>query len=162
MNTVRSMLYDIGEYKENLMRHLAKCPELGKVLLMHEPTEEERDGLGYSQIFPYLYVPDVQDEKKSYVCFEVNSSGSGSMKVMTLTVYILCHKDYMNYYLNGYQGTTVDVLCDIFTRQIEECKDFGIGKWDLSSTWHFFPNSSYYGRTLTFKISDFKNKVKKK
>ena len=68
----------------------------------------------------------------------------------------------MNYYLKGYQGTTADILCDMFERQIEECKDFGIGKWDLDSTWHFFPNNSYYGKTLTFKISDFKNKVKRK
>ena len=161
MNT--SIMYDVGEYKQKLLVHLLKSKDFATALLRKaNPTSEEINDLQYSQLLPYLYVPDTQDEVKSYVCFEIEVSVNGNIKDMTLTVYVYSHKDCMNYFLSGYKGTANDIISDIFTRQIEECEDFGIGKWDLSSTWHFFPNSSYYGRTLTFKTSEFKSKVKKK
>lgn len=158
-----SMLYDIGLYKNKILNHLLNCRELAEVLLRKDnPTKDEARALQNTQIFPFLYVQDSQDIVKSYLCYEIEISASANIKDLTLTVYVYSHKDCMEYFIDGYQGTTNDIISDIFTQQIEKCEDFGIGKWDLSSTWHFFPNSSYYGRTLTFKTSDFKNKVKNK
>lgn len=161
--TKTSILYDMGEYKENILAHLLKNEDLAKVLLRKKnPTEEEINSLEYTQVFPFLYISNTQDDAKSYVCFEVEISCDGNIKVMTLTAYIYANKNCMNYFLKGYKGTTVDILSDIFVKQVEDCKDFGIGKWDLSSTWHTFPNSDYYGKTITLRTQDFKNKVKRK
>lgn len=154
-----SVLVDIGLYKEKLLSHLLKSDDLCKVLLQKDKyTEDEVDDLMYTQVFPYLYIDDTQKEVKAYVCFEVDTRVDGNVKTMTLTVYVYSHKDCMRNNLKGYSGTTVDILCDIFERQISDCKDFGIGTWDLNSTWHSFPNNSYYGKTMSLTTSDFKLK----
>ena len=155
-----SVLIDVGLYKDKIMSHLLKSTDLCKVLLRKdEYTDDEADELIYNQLFQYLYIDDTQTEVKSFVCFEIDVRVNGNIKTMTLTSYIYSHKECMKNNLKGYSGTTVDILSDIFERQIGSCiKDFGIGKWDLDSTWHTFPNNNYYGKTLSFTTSDFKMK----
>lgn len=157
-----SVLIDVGLYKDKIMSHLLESDDLRKVLLRKDQyTDDEVDDLIYNQVFPYLYIDDTQTEVKSFVCFEIDVRVDGNIKTMTLTSYIYAHKKCMKNNLEGYSGTTVDILSDIFERQIGSCiKDFGIGKWDLDSTWHTFPNNSYYGKTLSFTTSDFKTKAK--
>lgn len=155
-----SVLKDVGLYKDKIMSHLLKSKDLCKVLLRKdEYTDDEVDELIYNQVFPYLYIDDTQKEVKSFVCFDIDTRVDGNIKIMTLTSYIYSHKECMKNNLRGYSGTTVDILSDIFERQIGSCiKDFGIGKWDLNSTWHTFPSNSYYGKSLSFTTSDFKMK----
>ena len=117
-----SVLIDVGLYKDKIMSHLLESDDLCKVLLRKDQyTDDEVDDLIYNQVFPYLYIDDTQTEVKSFVCFEIDVRVDGNIKTMTLTSYIYAHKECMKNNLEGYSGTTVDILSDIFERQIGSC-----------------------------------------
>ena len=55
-------------------------------------TDDDREKLFYSQIFPYLYVDDTQDETLTYLCYEIDippssEKTSGTIKNMKMIIF---------------------------------------------------------------------------
>ena len=156
-----SILKDMGSYKSTLLSYFVNSEEICELLFNKKAyTEEDVDNLVYSQIFPYLYVDDTQDEVLSYLCVEVSVPRipTGAIKDMKLIIWAYCHKDRMKYSKKGYSGTRADILADMVERVLRNSDKFGIGKLQLVSCEHFFPNSKYYGRQLIYNMPDFKVK----
>ena len=156
-----SILKDMGSYKSTLLSYFVNSEEICELLFNKNPyTEEDVDNLIYTQIFPYLYVNDTQDEVLSYLCIEVDVPRipTGTIKDMRLTIWAYCHKDTMQYSKKGYSGTKADILADMVERVLRDSNKFGIGKLQLMSCDHFFPNNKYYGRKLVYSMPDFKVK----
>lgn len=156
-----SILKDTGSYKNTLLSYFINSEDICELMFNKKPyTEDDVENLIYSQIFPYLYIDDTQDEVLPYLCIEVDipQIPTGTVKDMKLTVWAYCHKDGMKYSKKGYSGTKSDILADMVERQLRNSNKFGIGKLQLISCRHFFPNSKYYGRELIYKIPDFKVK----
>lgn len=156
-----SILKDMGSYKSTLLSYFVNSEEIRELLFNKKTyTENEVDNLIYSQIFPYLYVDDTQDETLSYLCVEVSVPRipTGTIKDMKLIVWAYCHKSIMKYSKKGYSGTRADILADMVERVLRDSNKFGIGKLQLMSCDHFFPNNKYYGRQLVYTMPDFKVK----
>lgn len=154
-----SILKDIGSYKNTLLSYFVNSEDICELMFNKKAYDEEDvENLLYTQIFPYLYANDTQDEVLPYLCIEVSIPRipTGTIKDMKLVVWAYCHKDGMKYSKKGYSGTKTDILADMVERTIRESDKFGIGKLQLISCEHFFPNNKYYGRQLVYNIPDFK------
>lgn len=164
------VLKDIGLIKNRLLPLLLNSNDVMEALLGKGYTNEqvwgsENDdndyGIVYKQVFPYLYINDIQTEVLSYLCFEVDVPRipTGTIKEMKIIFWAYCHKDCMKYSKKGYLGTRADVLADAIERELNDSNKFGIGKLHLDSvTYLNSANKSYYGRQLIFTIPDFKSK----
>jgi hypothetical protein len=159
------VLYDIGSCKQELFSSFINDPEICELLFNKKPyTDDDREKLFYSQIFPYLYVGDeenqTQTETLTYLCYEVNvpKFPTSTVKDMKIIVWAYCHKDIMKYSKKGYYGTRADILADMVERKLRDSYDLGIGKPELVSVEHFFPNNKYYGRVLVYNVPEFKVK----
>ena len=131
-----SILKDMGSYKNTLLSYFINSEEICELMFNKKPyTEEDVDNLIYSQIFPYLYVDDTQDEVLSYLCLEVSVPRipTGTIKDMKLIIWAYCHKDGMKYSKKGYYGTKADILADMVERVLRDSNKFGIGKLQLMS-----------------------------
>lgn len=154
-----SILKDIGSYKNTLMTTFQNSDDICELLFNKQPyTPSDVKNLPYTQIFPYLYVDETQTVEKSYICVEVDMPRipTNTIKDMKVFVWVYCHKGIMKYSKKGYIGTRTDILTDMIERQLRESDKFGIGKLQLQSVEHFFPNKEYYGRQLIYHIPDFK------
>lgn len=156
-----TVLKDIGSCKQRLLTAVVNDDDICGLLLDKKSyTEDDVDGLMYTQIFPYLYTDETQTETLTYLCFEVDVPrfSSGTVKDLKMIVLAYCHKGIMKYSKKGYYGTRVDILADMVERKLRDSYDFGIGKPELVSVTNFFPNNKYYGRQLVYNIPEFKIK----
>lgn len=156
------VLKDIGLIKNRLINAFLNSQEICEGLLIEKPyTEDNVENLIYSQVFPYIYIDDTQTEVLPYLCIEVDVPSIPTHTIKDLRIYVLIysHKKCMKYSKKGYLGTRVDILSDMIERQLREFDNLGIGKLQLTSVTHVFPNNNYYGRQMLFTIPTFKMKA---
>ena len=154
-----SILKDMGSYKNNLITAFQNSEDICELLFDKQPyTKDDVQNLPYSQIFPYLYVDDAQTGATSYICVDVDMPKipTNAIKDMKVCIWAYCHKQHMQYAKDGYVGTRADILADMIERRLRESDRFGIGKPQLTSVEHFFPNDKCYGKLLTYTIPAFK------
>ena len=66
-------LKDIGVYKNRLTTTIVKSEDICELILGENYDKSNVDEkVMYENVFPYLYVDDVQDEVKTYICIEVS------------------------------------------------------------------------------------------
>lgn len=157
-----SVLKDIGTYKNNIILSFINSKDMCDLMMFGKDsyTDEDVENLIYTQIYPYLYVDDTQEDVLPYLCIEVDVSRipTGTIKDMKLIIWTYAHKQCMKYYKKGYSGTRVDILADMVERQLRDSDKFGIGKLELQSVTYFFPNNKYYGKQMIYSMPDFKLK----
>ena len=156
-----TVLKDIGSCKQKLLTAFVNSDEICELLFNKKPyTEDDVEGLMYTQIFPYLYTNETKTETLTYLCFEVDvpKLSSGTVKDMKIIVLAYCHKDIMKYSKKGYYGTRADILADMVERKLRDSYDFGIGKPELISVTNFFPNNKYYGRQFIYNVPEYLKK----
>ena len=84
-----TVLKDIGSCKQKLLTAFVNSDEICELLFNKKPyTEDDVEGLMYTQIFPYLYTDETQTETLTYLCFEVDvpKLSSGTVKDMKIIV----------------------------------------------------------------------------
>lgn len=155
-----SVLKDIGSYKNKLLSAFIASKDICDLMMfgIDSYTEEDIENLIYTQIYPYLYTDDTQDDVLPYLCIEIDVPRipTRTIKDMKLIVWAYAHKKCMKYSKKGYIGTRVDILADMVERQLRDSDKFGIGKLQLESVTYFFPSKIHYGKQLIFTIPDFK------
>ena len=113
---------------------------------------------------PQQYIPDTITETGSYILYDLDEtvlynrgSNKGTYIELTLYVWILTHKDMPKY--GGRLRN--DILARELKKLFNETDDMGIGKNHLISNNIFnSPNYKYMGRLLTFKITDWSDKIR--
>jgi len=157
---VATILKDIGAYKSKLITIVTASPDICELILGEGYSDECLDDIGYSHIYPYLYVDDTQDKECSYLCIEVDIPRipTAVIKEMKVIVWAYCHKKIMKFTKKGYQGTRMDVLSDMVEQVLTNSEQFGIGHLHLDSVTYIYPNNKYYGRQMIFTVPDFKIK----
>lgn len=154
-----SVLKDMGIYKDNLIAAFQDSGDICELLFDKRPyTADEVQNLPYSQIFPYPHVDDTQTDAASYICVEVDMPKipTSTIKEMKICIWACCQRQHMKYSKDGYAGTRVDILTDMIERRLRESDGFGIGKLQLVSVEHFFPNNKCYGKLMTYTVPAFK------
>ncbi len=154
-----SILKDMGLYKDNLIAAFQDSGDICELLFDKRPyTAEDVQNLPYSQIFPYLHADGVQTDATSYICVEVDMPKipTSTIKEMKICIRACCQKQHMKYSKDGYAGTRADILADMIERRLRESDGFGIGKLQLASVEHFFPDDKCYGKLMTYTVPAFK------
>jgi len=165
-----TILRDLGAYKDNLITMFLKSEKICELLLGENYTDCEIDNLVYSQIFPFPYIENTQTETKPYMCIETDfSSSSHTIKDVMIYIWVYAHKDVIGnkkrvekYKGSGYAGTFIDILADIIDQDLrkpEHKNKYGVGSPTLKKATPTYPNNNYYGRQMTYVVSDFKVKA---
>ena len=147
----------IVRYKKKLITVIATSPEL--VALINDDYIDENgecvdsDELIYKQIFPYYYIPETQNEQKSYVIMKVNGLGIKNKIYNKAEVFIcvISHQGIMK--VKG--GTRIDKMGEIVEELFNGRDDFGFGEMELVSNIESEINTTHRCRILRFMVEDF-------
>ena len=156
-----SILKDMGVYKDNLIAAFQASGDICELLFDKQPyTANDVHDLPYSRIFPYPHADGTQTDAASYICVEVDMPKipTSTIKEMKVCIWACCQRQHMRYSKSGYAGTRADILADMIERRLRESDGFGIGKLQLASVEHFFPNDKCYGKLMTYTVPAFKTR----
>lgn len=110
------------------------------------------DGLIYRNIFPYVYVPDTEEEAKCYILVTVDmpkvwNDNSYLFQQVLVCFYILCHQKLMK---TDYGGTRIDYIADNLEEIFNQSTDFGFGEMELIANTEQVPDPNHRMRVLQF------------
>ena len=156
----RSSLKDIGLYKRRLAEAFLGSEAICRALMDSRYSQEAASSLMYAQIFPWLSLDEEETAVLPFLLFDVDvkEGYSSTVKQLCITVEACCHKDCMDYALEGFAGNRADILADLAERAIRGCESFGIGCLHLDSSTHKAYHGKYYGRQIVFSVPDFRMK----
>ena len=154
----------IEDYRSVITNTILSNETIIKVLSNDKLDLESADELLWEHLVPQQYIPDTITETGSYILYDLDEtvlynrgSNKGTYIELTLYVWILTHKDMPKY--GGRLRN--DILARELKKLFNETDDMGIGKNHLISNNIFnSPNYKYMGRLLTFKITDWSDKIR--
>ena len=154
----------IEDYRSVITNTILSNETIVKVLSNDTLDLESADELLWEHLVPQQYIPDTITETGSYILYDLDEtvlynrgSNKGTYIELTLYVWILTHKDMPKY--GGRLRN--DILARELKKLFNETDDMGIGKNHLISNNIFnSPNYKYMGRLLTFKITDWSDKLR--
>ena len=154
----------IEDYRSVITNTILSNETIIKVLSNDTLDLESADELLWEHLVPQQYIPDTITETGSYILYDLDEtvlynrgSNKGTYIELTLYVWILTHKDMPKY--GGRLRN--DILARELKKLFNETDDMGIGKNHLISNNIFnSPNYKYMGRLLTFKITDWSDKIR--
>ena len=122
------------------------------------------ESLLWTHLVPQQYIPDTITETGSYILYDLDenviyprNSTKGVYTELTLYIWVLTHKD-----MPKYKGRLRnDILSRELKAMFNETGGLGIAKNHLiHNSIYNTPNYKYMGRLLTFKITDWADKVR--
>ena len=154
----------IEDYRSVITNTILSNETIVKVLSNDTLDLESADELLWKHLVPQQYIPDTITDTGSYVLYDLDEtvlynrgSNKGTYIELTLYVWILTHKDMPKY--GGRLRN--DILARELKKLFNETDGMGIGKNHLISNNIFnSPNYKYMGRLLTFKITDWSDKIR--
>ena len=154
----------IEDYRSVITNTILSNETIVKVLSNDTLDLESADELLWEHLVPQQYIPDTITETGSYVLYDLDEtvlynrgSNKGTYIELTLYIWILTHKDMPKY--GGRLRN--DILARELKKLFNETDGMGIGKNHLISNNIFnSPNYKYMGRLLTFKITDWSDKLR--
>lgn len=149
-------LEELTKYKQEIMKNLCESTEVIELLSVDpNNTIEYGEDLICKQIFPYGYVPNIQNKENVFICIdvEVPRTNGSTFKDVAMHLYIFAHHNLMK----TPHGTRIDVLADKIDRLLNMKRGLGIGAVQLRSVKRFMPADTYYGVELCYDVTDFNN-----
>ena len=154
----------IEDYRSVITNTILSNETIVKVLSNDKLDLESADELLWEHLVPQQYIPDTITETGSYILYDMDenvlySKGStkGTYTELTLYFWVLTHKD-----MPKYKGRLRnDILSRELKKMFNETGGLGIAKNHLiHNSIYNTPNYKYMGRLLTFKITDWSDKVR--
>ena len=154
----------IEDYRSVITNTILSNETIVKVLSNDTLDLESADELLWEHLVPQQYIPDTITETGSYILYDMDenvlySRGSTNSTYTELTLYfwILTHKD-----MPKYKGRLRnDILSRELKKMFNETDGLGIAKNHLiHNSIYNTPNYKYMGRLLTFKITDWSDKLR--
>ena len=160
-------LEEIGSFKNKVVSKLINDENILDVLLGDVDNIEDpetallgKDGSGKGGcVFKYEFVPDTQENSKTFLCVEVvpEETNGDSITSMTIYVFAYCSKDIMQTYRRkGQAGTRVDILVSDIDKILNGNAEFGIGPLEWMGSSIYKPALPYYGRMLVYRVGTFR------
>lgn len=160
-------LEEIGSFKNKVVSKLINDENIIDVLIgdidsIDDPESAMlgKNGTGKGGcVFKFEYVPDTQEDSKTFLCVEVvpERTNGDSVTEMTIYVFVYCSKNLMQTYRRkGQAGTRVDILASDVDKVLNGNKEFGIGPLEWAGSSIYKPASCYYGRMLVYQVSAFR------
>lgn len=147
-------LEEFFDYKNQLMSDLLNNEIIVRLLDDEFKVVEEPMTLAYKQVHPYEYIPDVVDEGKTFICFDmdIQKTMNKTFYQPALYIWVFTHKSKIRI-PNG--GIRTDNLCSEIAKSINGSRYYGLGELELSSVKRFAPTEDYIGKVLTFHAQEF-------
>ena len=157
-------LKELGVYKNKAIHEIILNTEITNIILPNQ--EYDIETLLKNNIFPYEYIPNIEEDQRTYICMEtvVPRFKTNSCTDIQIALYIFTHKDLMKYESQTDVGTRVDVLCYKLDEIFNGNNNFGIGGLQQISVLPYKSIAKdYYGKVIIYSVSEFnKNRNLKK
>lgn len=147
-------LEEFYDYKNRLMHDLCCNSDIVKLVTGKENPDVPNHGLAYTQIYPFEYVPETENDSRTFICFDVDivSVPNKTFYTPVLYIWVFTHKSKMRMPKGG-------IITDELSSKIDEMLNgnryYGLGELDLDSVRRFSPITDYLGRVLTYYTKDF-------
>ncbi len=158
-------LKELGKFKLTILSEFAKSKEIVDLLLPDHTEDDDIDAQLFGDestngcMFKWEYVPDTQEETRSFLCVETEVTKVPSTASYNISVYVFafCNKKIMDASDKTMYGTRADLLSHYVDSILNGSEKFGIGRLNLVDVAVYKPNNRYYGRVLTYECSGFNN-----
>ena len=154
----------IEDYRTVITNTILSNETIVKVLSNDTLDLESADELLWEHLVPQQYIPDTITETGSYILYDMDEnvlyskgSAKGTYTELTLYFWVLTHKD-----MPKYKGRLRnDILSRELKKMFNETDGLGVAKNHLIHNSIFnSSNNKYMGRLLTFKITDWSDKLR--
>lgn len=147
-------LEEFYNYKNRLMQDLCSDAAIVKLVTLEDNPTVPATNLIYDQVFPYQYVPETEEEGRTFICFDVDilSAPNKTFYYPALYVWGFTHKSKFR---TPDGKILIDQLSVEINRILNGNRFYGLGDLRLDSVLRFSPNKDYLGRALTYLSKDF-------
>jgi len=149
-------LEEFYDYKNLLMSDLCHNEAIVKMVTGNNDASVPNHQLPYTQIFPYEFVPETENDARTFICFDVDiiSVPSKTYYVPVLYIWIFSHKSRMRL---PEGGVLLDKLSAEIDKMLSGNRFYGLGQLKLNSVGRFAPTTDFLGRAMTYTALDFNN-----
>jgi len=128
-----SRLSDVTTHKNTILQALINDDNIVKALgtntvdFLDQPSMTNPHELLFNNIFPYCYVPENQEDQKSYitVMFSYRKYGTRTYKVGKIGFYVMAHHNLLQ---TNYPHMRTDYIMNQIDRLFHEITTLGIGR----------------------------------
>lgn len=147
-------LEEFFDYKNRLMKELCMNENIVKLVSGKDNPDVPNHKLAYTQIFPYEYIPETENNSRTFICFDVDivSVPNKTYYTPVLYVWVFTHKSKMRL---PQGGIITDTIASEIDKMLNGNRFYGLGTLDLDSVRRFSPITDYLGRALTYYAKDF-------
>lgn len=151
----------IRRWKNQIMSELSQDDNIINALGLN--PNESPDDLVWVRLYPHYYIPQTEEDVKTYILVEIDIPDRGSRYGVTesniwvhptIVFYVLTHQEDMRLDIVGESGTRMDYLAELIEEKYENRKDFGVGILKLKSDIAGSVNTTYRFRQLIFEAVD--------
>lgn len=162
-------LEELGSFKDKAISRLIQDDNIVDVLIGDAAKDPDADietlllgesGSGANGcVFKFEYVPDTQENAKTFLCVEdvpIQSASGDTIVGIKLYVFAYCSKSIMQTYRRANAaGTRIDILMSDIDKILNGNRDFGIGKLIREDGDIYKPEKTYYGRMAVYSVASF-------
>ena len=147
-------LKEFYDYKNRLMMDLCSNQEIVSLVTGKEDPEVPDRTLPYTQIYPFQYIPETENNARTFVCFDVDilKAPNKTFFYPVIYIWILAHKSKMR--TKGKGCLTDAISCEI-DQMLNGNRFYGLGELELGPVSRFIPTTDYLGRQMVYYTKDF-------
>ncbi|MBU7316144.1 hypothetical protein KQX66_10760 [Paenibacillus sp. SM 69] len=152
---------ELSEYKFTIINRLLDCDELCKAVsyndtdfLMRSSVSDPADELVYNHIFPYRFIPEVNESKKTFITLSLRKFQliNNSFKKGLIYLNIFTHRDLFK---TDYGCTRIDFILNKVDEMFNQKRGIGIGQLEFVDMDEIVVNEKYQGNYICYKPVDF-------
>lgn len=152
----------LSKDKIEFAKRIINDEQLAKCLLSNERNfldididEENRDKLIWEQVFPYRFVPSVDQKAQSYITMAFKYNRQSIWKLGTITFYLFCHKNIVR---TDYGVLRYDFMLQRLNEIVNDTRfDTWLGKVQLidMDEINIDDKGNFIGLMVRYKITEF-------
>lgn len=150
----------ISEWKNKILSEIENDDLIIKVL---DVSDEELEGdLRYTRLFPYDFIPEVEDEVKTFITVSISVtriSDDGKWCFPKIFMRVIGHQRHMQLKLPTISKNRMDYLAELLDKKFNGRRDFGYSGLVLQSNIEDNLNDRFKYRQLIFEATDLNDSV---
>ncbi|WP_206459447.1 hypothetical protein [Anaerovorax sp. IOR16] len=146
----KSKSYEVIEYRDLIKKYLLESDSICELL----GNTESPQSLWHNAIYPYEFIPDTTETKKSFINFELRTDSdvmNPTYKTVTIWFFISTHIDNLVDSTSLWYDRVVCVLDNLIAQE----NVLGINEVKLISNAPYTLADNFKGRILIFKAKDY-------
>jgi len=149
-------LQEFFDYKERLMMDICSNEKIVSLITGEEHPTVPNRSLRYTQVYPFQYIPETENEAHTFVCFDVDilytRKTNKTFYYPVIYIWAMAHKSKMR---TKNQGVLIDAIVTEIDHMLNGSRFYGQGELELGPVERFIPTTDYLGRELVYYTRDF-------